>query len=200
MNKKIEALAKELDSVITRHDKTILELTAAREKSMKKLEEIKVARTAAMESGDLVKARKLKAEVIETESDVETYTVQIGKAEEDKSAQLKMMPARFQAEMDKQLGTEHDSLRAELIRLSRGIVKLVNEANVSIEEANRIMEILRSANGETPYMPQNYAKLDSIACGKKLLRDLYVASAKIVEMADGLPVYGMDNSTAQEWL
>ena len=204
INKKIEALAKEFNTVADRHDKAIQKLTEAKAKASAKLEEINIERASAMESGDLAKARKLKAEIIDLESDVETYTIQIRKAEEAKSVQMTTMADRIMHEVKKELDARHDRDRAELIRHAREVNARVDEGNKVIEEGNGLIVQACTVAGYDADQYKDFTMPGYLGVydGKRLIIQSYKVNQSVIDVADKVQgtVQGVLTEHAQKWI
>ena len=98
MSKKFEEFGKEFSAITAKHEEAIKRLKDGRDKTDEKLTKAVADRAAVMDELDLDKARELKREIVDLQSDIETYDARIKKAEETRKEELAAFVKRVEAD------------------------------------------------------------------------------------------------------
>lgn len=195
MNKKYVALNNELEKTLANFDSKILRLKESRAKTAEELAKAKEERAAALETGALEKARKLRPTVTDLESDLESYTFQIERAETEKKKTLEEMAHSFSLQVRKIESEQRAKNAQDIAPICADLYQRLEELDA---DRSAGVEILRHAQNLAGLpLSENYSYF-AILGGKRLLAELFRVTKAITDYNAGRQVYGV--ADPKDWL
>lgn len=194
MNKKFKELDSNLDKILAHYETTARDLKARRDKTLQDLDEALAKRSSAMEAGNLAESRKLKAQILDLESDSETYSAQLQKLEAEKKAALRETAEQISLQVKEAQAAQYAKERAEILKTCADLKKKLEALDADRQTG---ADLIRKAQAAAE-LPQDESK--SYFAGtspKRLLKDLYSITKNIELYENGEAVYGM---TGEGWI
>lgn len=194
MNKKYKELTANLEKIQDHYKTTAADLTARRDKTLQDLDEALTKRSGAMEAGNLEAARKLKAQILDLESDSETYGAQLQKLEAEKKAALRETAEQISLQVKETEAAQYAKERAEILKTCANLKKKLEALDADRQDGADLIRKAQAAAG----LPQD-ENISYFAGNspKRLLKDLYSLMKNIELYENGEPVYGI---AGKDWI
>lgn len=195
MNKKYAALSNDLEKTITKYEDKVQRLKDSAAKTADALAKAKEERADALETGALEKARKLRPNVTDLESDLESYGYQLERAEAEKQKALEEMAHSLSLQVRKIESEQHAKDVQEVSKACADLLAKLDQMDADRAAGVEILRRAQAAAGRTTL--EDNTSYFAMSSGKRLLQELHKVLVNIKAYQDGLQVYGM---TGQNWL
>lgn len=181
MNKRIEATAKNVQTVLKNHAAELEALANQHAAEQAKIDTIREAMRADELAGDLDAYEREAAKLNKAQTRAEFFKSVIDHKKEAQRAELQKLAEEVTAEVTEEIDKCHDADAKELCKAAQHIVKYLDEANETRSRAAAVIKEIRTAAGIewTQEQENHFARYDSIAYGRPLIARILKAAEEI---------------------
>lgn len=202
MNKLIQKMNSEYDTLIKRHTAELETLTSEKAKADDENHKAEAKADAAMVSGNLSEYDKASASAEKALRTVRFYEGRMEAVKAEHSSELKKFADKALNDLQAEAATNYAALRTSLIEDAHKIVRQIDDLENERAEINNTIRKVMTAAGASPkdidlkLLP----KISQGIGGKRAVRDAHKAMNLIEAIANGEGVPGFSADQIKNWL